>query len=891
MSEEIAMSAYKKAKTADGKADANTASIAHFANEVTNARGASDTLEDRLDGFDAHLADIATQKADKTYVDNQIANVANGSPKGVYATVEDLQTAFPTGTTGIYVVTADGKWYYWNGSAWTAGGVYQATALETDKTLTVSDAAADAKVTGDKVGELKSAFNKYGVYNVKLNPNYQYPRTALPVVSGHEYSIRIMGVDGESGYSSIYVAQGQDSLTSDIKAGNLATFTPSGADTVYLVTRYLNATPSYPPTILFELADNTDKYSVIEIQKKIAEVDEINEAQQRTNSNINDLSRSISDQVNYNENLFDGIYANVIYSTSDGSSGASSTYVSSVNLIDVSASDVITFDDLPPTYKNCYILYYNSSKVYLSSHSFSGVTRTTKTAPANAAYFRFEFSFVNDTPYSSINRCTIYINEVMPSKEIEKGLTELVQTSASNLFSNQILFSTFAATCAYAAGSSYNAVVVASNLGITPGNTYTLYCGKIVDSAYDPLVRVYISYTDSTIARYDVTPTSPFVSFHVPSNKAISTQEIRLISNNASASVAGVCKAYDIFLALGTLDFKRYFTNGRDIPSYFYSNLLAKENTINELHDACGMNGDSLLFLTDTHYTSDYLDDGIYTSTTYNANHSIDLVKHVLGNTAVRMMVMGGDLMNEADGIINILHGCSKLYDLMGEYKYRVMAIAGNHEYYSDITDETAGRPSESALYGAFIKYNEERIIDKDDYNDYYFDNTVQKTRYFVISCGRDTELDNAQAEWFMEALMNTPANYRIIVLGHAFLIDDMTDFRQQHKNMMEALDAVTAKTTYTFNGNTYDYSSLNNVTVVCVITGHTHKDGYLASEGGTLCICTTCDSFAQQGGGITRSKGTVNEQAFDVFQFDYTNKKIYATRIGYGSDREFIYT
>ena len=51
-----------------------------------------------------------------------------------------------------------GYWYYWNGSAWTAGAAYQVAA--TDKTLTVADAAADAKATGDAVGELKSALTK-----------------------------------------------------------------------------------------------------------------------------------------------------------------------------------------------------------------------------------------------------------------------------------------------------------------------------------------------------------------------------------------------------------------------------------------------------------------------------------------------------------------------------------------------------------------------------------------------------------------------------------------------------------------------------------------------------------------------------------------------------------
>jgi hypothetical protein len=73
----------------------------------------------------------------------ELVRQVNAGPKGTYATLSALQTAFPTGTSGIYVVTADGKWYYWSGSAWTAGGVYQAVlglastpGTDSNKTLT-----------------------------------------------------------------------------------------------------------------------------------------------------------------------------------------------------------------------------------------------------------------------------------------------------------------------------------------------------------------------------------------------------------------------------------------------------------------------------------------------------------------------------------------------------------------------------------------------------------------------------------------------------------------------------------------------------------------------------------------------------------------------------------
>lgn len=92
----------------------------------------------------------------------QIEDLDNALRAGYGAPLKAATVSAMTDHAKIYVYTGSetgytaGHWYYYNGTAWTDGGVYNAVAVNTDTTLTLAGVPADAKATGDAVSSLKS---------------------------------------------------------------------------------------------------------------------------------------------------------------------------------------------------------------------------------------------------------------------------------------------------------------------------------------------------------------------------------------------------------------------------------------------------------------------------------------------------------------------------------------------------------------------------------------------------------------------------------------------------------------------------------------------------------------------------------------------------------------
>lgn len=94
-----------------------------------------------------------------------IGNLTNSIRDNVYgAPLTASTSAGMTDQTKVYVYTGttgdgytNGHWYYYNGSAWTDGGVYNSSAVQTDTTLTLAGVPADAAAVGGELTDLKSA--------------------------------------------------------------------------------------------------------------------------------------------------------------------------------------------------------------------------------------------------------------------------------------------------------------------------------------------------------------------------------------------------------------------------------------------------------------------------------------------------------------------------------------------------------------------------------------------------------------------------------------------------------------------------------------------------------------------------------------------------------------
>lgn len=146
----------------------------------------------QLEGYVEQCKQYAETAKDEAYGSPLTASTAAAmtDQKRVY-----VYTGSETGYTA-------GHWYYHNGTSWTDGGVYNAVAVDTDTTLSVSGKAADAKKTGDELSTIKEDFTDIE-NDIYISSSVAYDWTALGTTT-YPYNFRpgYIGSDGNVGSNS-----------------------------------------------------------------------------------------------------------------------------------------------------------------------------------------------------------------------------------------------------------------------------------------------------------------------------------------------------------------------------------------------------------------------------------------------------------------------------------------------------------------------------------------------------------------------------------------------------------------------------------------------------------------------------------------------------------------
>lgn len=305
------------------------------------------------------------------------------------------------------------------------------------------------------------------------------------------------------------------------------------------------------------------------------------------------------------------------------------------------------------------------------------------------------------------------------------------------------------------------------------------------------------------------------------------------------------------------------------IPDYWKDELDDAVTKVNNLAGNIGADGTSFIFWTDQHWGANY-------------KKSPLLIKHIMENTSIKTVVSGGDTLNGSYATVDEAY--KDLCSIRNTYRSFIgdfIPVRGNHDYKPDGSMVV----SNNMFYGAMLQPIKEKLsIAKNTYF-YKDDNVLQLRCLFLDTKGTDNDgMGEEQIDWFKERVMELTGEWKIIIFMHAV-----------HTSKY----ASTGETNLSWSYPAYQlFEALHTITpsasIIAMIGGHVHRD-YSSTIDDILLISTTTDA-----GGTTasdwdinypvRTKGTTTEQAFDVFQVDLSNRKIYATRIGAGKDREWEY-
>ncbi|WP_321388825.1 hypothetical protein [uncultured Enterococcus sp.] len=280
------------------------------------------------------------------------------------------------------------------------------------------------------------------------------------------------------------------------------------------------------------------------------------------------------------------------------------------------------------------------------------------------------------------------------------------------------------------------------------------------------------------------------------------------------------------------------------------------------------------------------------------------------------------------DGEVPKAESFADLYSITKVFFHRdkkSFGVVGNHDYNCvyPTTVVPADQPkdffSHEEVLNFFHKSTHPDTVYKD--NMYYTDFIDKKIRVIVLNAFDNEVVPNAsgainilvrntssygkkQVADYYNTLANIPADYNVIVLTHNTFQNIMNTTKQINGTTMKQIteafqnskQAHVIETGIKSDNIEYNYYQLTmdiDFTgkpanrIIGVFSGHLHADYYKNIENINYIVSKNAYFSGVGQGGIIN---TLTESAFDIIDIDLDKKIVYCNRIGWGSDKKFVY-
>ena len=834
------------------------------------------TINQRLNNLDSKVGRLQTT----------VNGMANGTPPTASSTSE----MDPDEST-VYINTTDGKWYYYNGTAWTSGGTYGGAVTSTTfnqhgvpaDDFAVGEALAE-KADANDVGDLSqlettAKDNLVSAINetlTGLNGRLADVKSAINFTSSsllhidhtgtYNYSNFVQGIRRANNHD--FIANVGNRCTTGVVftllSGDAVSITNNVSEQeVYILTDstgsgWKSGSFNYiVPTdgIYWAIVRNNDDSAIapsnisatIEVAAQTLAV--------KTSEKIDSITERIKNIDGYYCLIPSNFEIGTMQITANGwnyPDGNTQRVRTKAGITyHLYAGDVVALSD------------YTNARFYLGWKNGNDEYKT-------AGWKTNDYTITESGDY-----VILLANVTEITQDSIYGLFNLLSIKASNCALTEIDNELFNALVYDKIGIPFtaNEAYISSNFNpnqnrISFDVPYPFYKGSKIDITVGTGEKFYLMYfkkvnnTGNKNTDYEHISGSG-TGWQTTNKSYTATEDVYVYVSAAFTADTAITKDTVQTKAVIT---KAHASEDTDaLPSYWETYLQTKNGLINSAMDAVGGNGDAFVFYTDPHW-------GIK-----NQKHTPKIIQNMLENTALRSVYCGGDVIDGGSG--GFSEYCKAFRGIT------VFTARGNHDQNPIATDPTNIVP-DSEYYNRILKPIE-YLVNTDGKLYFYRDNTSEKIRYIFMDSGsnRADTLNTEQLTWMQNALTSLSSDWSALVIQHivfngAEASMATLSFAGQGNKTIAAINAIYSQLQCEFIG---------------VISGHVHRDYavYDATYGYPI-IATSCDlgstGRTDYDPDNVATVGTTDEQIMDVFVIDKINKTINTIRIGAGQDRTFSY-